>query len=332
MPLHKWLVAAMVGPGGVVLDGVVGQVLEYVASAELGGPGEYAASPGGSEADLYGSADAAAIRYVLGDFPADGVTRDQWVAHLRSFQDPDGAFRHTSHNAFHTTAQAVGALNLFDALPNQRLTFLEPLLAEGGIEALLEELDWSQPWMGSWTGAGSASALLVTGMADRSWQQRYLAWIERETDEASGLLRQGWIGEDRETFFANLAGTFHYCFVSEYLRQPMPAPAAKIDSALRTYADGMLSADREVGFTQGDWAYVLNRATRHTAHRGDEARAALADVAAVTGQAVVARGVSGSMHDVLGVVTTLAELQLAAPGVLLTPQPLRSLLDRRPFL
>ena len=125
----------------VVLDGVVEQVLEFVTAAGLGAAGEYAASPGGAEPDLYGSADAAAIRYILSDLPADGATRDQWLAHLRSFQDSDGAFRHTSHNAFHTTAQAVGALDLFDAQPSHRLSFLEPLLAAGGIESLLDELD-----------------------------------------------------------------------------------------------------------------------------------------------------------------------------------------------
>lgn len=315
----------------VVLDGVVEQVLEFVTAAGLGAAGEYAASPGGAEPDLYGSADAAAIRYILSDLPADGATRDQWVAHLRSFQDSDGAFRHTSHNAFHTTAQAVGALDLFDAQPSHRLSFLEPLLAAGGIESLLDELDWTQPWMGSWTGAGSASAL-VTGMADRAWQQRYLGWLAQETDPVSGLLRRGSIGQDSETFFANLAATFHYVFVGEYLAAPMTAPEAKIDSALRTYADGMLSADRSVGFAQGDWAYVLNRATRHTSHRGDEARAALREVALGVADNVLTHGIQGSMHDVLGVVTTLAELQNAAPGLLLTPRPLRSLLDRRPFL
>ena len=296
----------------VVLDGVVEQVLEFVTAAGLGAAGEYAASPGGAEPDLYGSADAAAIRYILSDLPADGATRDQWVAHLRSFQDSDGAFRHTSHNAFHTTAQAVGALDLFDAQPSHRLSFLEPLLAAGGIESLLDELDWTQPWMGSWTGAGSASALLVTG-----WRIG---------------LRRGSIGQDSETFFANLAATFHYVFVGEYLAAPMTAPEAKIDSALRTYADGMLSADRSVGFAQGDWTYVLNRATRHTSHRGDEARAALREVALGVADNVLTHGFQGSMHDVLGVVTTLAELQNAAPGLLLTPRPLRSLLDRRPFL
>lgn len=316
----------------VVLDGVVDRILAYVASAGLGASGEYAAHPGEVEPDLYGSADAAAIRYILSDLPADGATRDAWVAHLRSFQDPDGAFRHSSHNAFHTTAQAVGALDLFDAQPERRLTFLEPLLADGGIESLLDGLDWTQPWMGSWTGAGSASALLVTGMADRAWQRRYLGWLEQETDPATGLLRRGLIGEGRETFFANLAATFHYTFVGEYLAAPMTAPEAKIDSALRTFADGMLSAERSIGFAQGDWAYVLNRATRQSAHRFDEARAALRDVALATAENVLANGIQGSMHDVLGVVTTLAELQNAAPGLLLTPKPLRSLLDRRPFL
>jgi hypothetical protein len=50
-------------------------------------------------------------------------------------------FSEPSHHAWHATAYVPAALELFDAVPVHPLHALQPLLAPGGIERLLDSLD-----------------------------------------------------------------------------------------------------------------------------------------------------------------------------------------------
>ena len=63
----------------------------------------------------YGCADAANIRYMIGEFPATSAERENWIINLQGFQNPiSGLFEEATHHPYHTTAHCVAALELFE--------------------------------------------------------------------------------------------------------------------------------------------------------------------------------------------------------------------------
>ena len=215
------------------LRGWLGRVEEIVAAHALGETGAYGRwrAPGAGRElgpNPYGSADAANLLYTLGRFPRDPKERGGWLDALQRFQDPaTGLFREDSHDPIHTTAHCLAALELFDAGPRHPLRALAPLAAPGALEDFLDGLDWrGDPWRESHRGAGVYAARWLAGECDADFEDRYVAWLARECDPASGLWRRGAVerpyawGESR---FPHLAGTFHYLF---NLRARPPAPPA----------------------------------------------------------------------------------------------------------
>ncbi|WP_232662978.1 hypothetical protein [Pseudonocardia sp. TRM90224] len=325
----------------------VEDVVRRLDGFSLGSPGRYRNSLDAvydaTAPDVYGCADAANIAYSLGLLPTSGAERDQWVAEIQAHQDPlTGAFRHRTHTEYHTTAQVLGALDLFDAKPLHPLKFLHPLLDEGAIEHFLDGLAWfDDPWFSSWDGAGSAAALAMTGEAPPEWFDRYFTWLDAETDPKTGFLRKGFMLplEVRRGLFANLAGSFHYFFNYVYFHRPLPHPDAVIDTSLTLFHENPFPIALEhVGYPEVDWVFVINRAARQTAHRRDEVAAALSEVADRVAERVNDEGHRNqdnyfrTVHGLLGTVCTVAELQQAVPGSFHTPRPLRHVLDRRPFI
>ncbi len=291
--------------------------------------------------DAYGCADAANILYMLGRLPADPGERAAWVASLQSFQDPaTGIFTDGSHSTYHTTAHCTAALELFEARPAHRLTFLSELRDPDRLRAFLDALDWDRPWPASHDAAGAASALAITGEAAPGWFETYFDWFNAEADPDTGMWRRGrmlpvdeWPG-----LFSNLGGSFHYHFVYDYFRQPWPYPDRVIDTSLSLLYDSAGSfAETEIGFKDIDLVFCLSRARRQTAHRFDEVGAALsllADrvAALLRDPDYLASDHLDDVHTTFGAVCTVAELQRAVPGSLGTPVPLRLVLDRRPFI
>ena len=165
---------------------IVNAALAAVTAARLG-PGRYARflgeqsrkRPGGADLNPYGCAAAACIQYTTGRFPRDPGERAAAVAALQSNQSPEtGMFSEPSHKPYHSTAYVPAALELFDAAPLYPLRGLHPLLEAGGIEKLLNSLDWvKSPWGAAHQGAGSFAALFITGEAPPAWQDRYFAWL-----------------------------------------------------------------------------------------------------------------------------------------------------------
>ena len=84
------------------------------------------------------------------------------------------------------------------------------------MEAFLDALDWpGNPWLESHRGVGLYAALVLVGVVDAAWEERYFAWLAREVDPPTGLLRRGCVSptpEDQPLLFPHLAGTFHYLF------------------------------------------------------------------------------------------------------------------------
>jgi hypothetical protein len=323
-------------------------VERIVARHALGPPGSYAryTRPGADERgaarelgeNAYGCADAANLLYTLGALPTDPATRAGWIERLAGLQDAGtGLYHEASHDPIHTTAHCLGALELFDGRPTHPLTALLPLAER--LERFLDGLDWKgAPWTEAHRGAGLHAALVLAGAAAPSLDDRYFSWLAHEVDPLTGLLRRGCVDPSPAGgVFPHLAGSFHYLFNFEHARRPWPHPEALIDTCLAIRADGTFPLARHVWFADVDWVYCLSRAVRQTTHRGDEARAVLADFARDYAAFVLALDPEGDeglddLHRLFGLVCALAELQQAARGVLRSERPLRLVLDRRPFI
>lgn len=328
------------------LSGFIDFLRPWLARYQLAGTGIYTrhlhkAGYDSSRPDAYGSADAANILYMIGALPADGSVRDDWIAALRSFQDPDtGIFVDECHSDTHTTAQVIGALELFDARPLHPLTFLDPVRSPDAVAGFLDQLDWGHPWPSSHDGAGAAAALAITGAVGPSWFDAYFGWLDGEADPDTGLWRRGamlavdeWPG-----LFSNLGGAFHYHFNYDYFRRPWPYPDRVISTCLELLHDsaGTFSTT-DVGFKEIDLIYCLSRARRQTDILFKEAGQALtllADrtAALLSDPAYLESRAFDDVHTSFGAVCALAELQRAVPGSIRTPVPLRLVLDRRPFI
>ena len=315
----------------------------------LGPPGAYArwtrpnaSGPRDLGLNPYGCADAVNLLYTLGKLPRAREERSAWIDTLQGLQDPeDGFFREATHHPIHTTAHCVAALELLDAGPLHPLRGLAPLREPGAMEAFLDSLDWpGNPWLESHRGAGLYAALVLVGDVDAAWEERYFAWLSREVDPPTGLLRRGCVSqtpEDQPLLFPHLAGTFHYLFNFEHARRDLPHPAALVETCLRIFEKELFPFSRFVGFAEIDWVYCLTRSLRRCDHRVAEAHRALAAFAErhVTFLASLDPDTDDGLddlHALFGTLCALAELQAALGDRLRSDPPLRLVLDRRPFI
>lgn len=318
-----------------------------VARANLGRPGAYArfAPVGGaalSPIDPYGCSDAANILYTIGRFPRALDERAGFVAEMQRQQEPDtGLWRETTHHPIHTTAHCLAALELFDAGCLHPLTALAEQRQPAGIRKFLDGLDWQKaPWHASHQGAGIYAALILAGEGSRAFEDAYFGWLAEQSDPTTGMIRRGHLGPVEHsgvaTLFPHLAGGFHYLFNHQYARQPWRYPAAFVDTCLTLRAERRFPLAKIVGFAEIDWVYCLNRCQRQSGHRFTESMAALEAFADEYTAFLIGLDRQDArlndLHMLFGALCALAELQQALPGRLLTEQPLKLVLDRRPFI
>lgn len=327
------------------LTGFISFVQEWLERYRVG-PGAYTRhlqreGYDSTRADAYGCAGAANIRYMLGRLPGDPVERDQWISALQGFQDPaTGVFADPTHSDHHTTAHCAAALELFEARPRHPLTFLQELREPDALSAFLDSRDWDHPWPASHDAAGAASAVVITGELGPDWLAHWLDWFDAEADAHTGLWRRGRMlpADEWPGLFSNLGGGFHYHFVYEHLRQPWPYPDRVIDTALQLlYESAGSFAEVDLGFKDIDLVFCLNRARRQTPHRFDEVTTALELLVDRTARLLtdpdyLASPALDDVHTTFGAICTVAELQRAVPGSFDTGEPLRLVLDRRPFI
>jgi hypothetical protein len=337
-------------PDSIDIQPIVDAALAALSAAKLG-LGRYARflgeqrtkRPGGADVNPYGCAAAACVQYTTGHFPRDPAERAAAIGVLQANQSPEtGLFSEPSHHAWHATAYVPAALELFDAAPVHPLHGLHPLLAPGGIEKLLDSLDWvKSPWGQAHLGAGSFAALFVTGEAPLAWQDRYFAWLWEEQDPSSGLWRKGCQPANgvagSAPFFHHLASSFHYLFNHVIARRPVRHPAPMIDSALRVRREKLQALGTGPGFSELDWVYCLTRPVRQCGHRFDEVQAEVRSFAGEYARNLLAHVASRpapfeDLHALNGTMSAFAELQQAVPGLLRTERPLKLILDRRPFI
>lgn len=329
------------------LEKLLKRVRDTVKTHELA-PGTYARflcqNPEGTRkmgANEYGCADAANILYMLGELPRDIDARNAHIRLLQQFQHPEtGLFWEGSHHTLHCTAHCIAALELFDAGPLYPMTGLEKYKPEGALEAFLDSLDWQHnAWSQAHQGAGVFAAMILTGNAPLSWQDRYFNWLTKNADPEYGMSKAGSIQAGGHAVCGHLNGWFHYLFNFHFAHRPFPRIETLIDTVIDLYKNNDLSDDFGVrpGFREIDWVFTLNRATMHCGYRRSEALALLRDFAQKYIPTLEALDHEtndrwNDLHMLFGMVCALAELQLALPGDLRSEFPLKQVLDRRPFI
>ncbi len=305
-------------------------------------PGEYSRMPPDMNAvpNEYGCADAANILYSIGEMTRDPDERAAAIRTLQDFQDPaSGLFREATHHPLHTTAHCLAALELFEAGPRYPVTAVEELLSRQTPREFLDSLDWEgNPWNESHKGAGLYTICFLTGMMTPAWRNDYFDDLDAHADPETGICRRG-AATGKQELARHLAGNFHYLFCYLHARRAFPFPEKMIDSCIALYRDGELLEffGEKFSFLEVDWVFTLHRATRQTPHRFRESRETLREFARkyhafLCGEPWENAIGGDDLHALFGMVTAVAELQLALPGEIVTVCPLRSVLDRRPFI
>lgn len=296
------------------------------------------ARKGGSpEADVYAASDLVCILSTIRRLDLTADERAVLVREVARFQRPDtGEFVSDGfHSVYHATAFALAALELLDAVPPTPLRFAEPLLDWANLERWLEGRNWERPWSGAGHDVpGLASAFAVTESAPLSWFHRLFDWLDREQDPRTGMWRRGAFDEPT---IDQLGAAFHFYFIYEHFHRPIPRCDAIVDTTLALQLPGgSFNQSFPAGFIDLDGAYTLSRASRVAQDRRDAALVGLRRLAAYTLDAVLdgerRTRIFDNTHTALGTVACLAALQEALPDELPTRRPLRSVLDRRPFI
>ncbi len=322
---------------------LVDAAVDVLERARLTAPGDYCRfAVGGNEVEPnpYGVADAANIFYTINRMP-DAAGRAEFVEALQRLQNPQtGLWHEATHHPLHTTAHCLAALELFDARPIHPLRGLDAYRSIEGLTSLLDSLEWvTDPWSQSHRGAGVFASLLIVDEATPEWRDAYFHWLANNWDPEFGMLRRGGLpgqATDSKPIHEHMAGTFHYLFNIEADRRPIPHPEAMIDTCLTMMAQGHPKF-WEVGFLMIDWVFCLNRARRQTPHRHQDVHDALE--AAGRRYIDAMRSLDhqndrsfNDVHALFGTMTSLAELQIAIPGLIRSGRPLRNVMDRRPFI
>jgi hypothetical protein len=315
-------------------------VTEFEPSARLpGGAGRYARKPGQTVQELYGTSDMACILYSLGRLHPTEPERKEWAAAFQVFQRPDTGWlveKSRTHDPLHNTAFALAAMQLLDLTPQHPVKmsseFSDP-------RAFLGTLNWrTAVYTESHKGAGvGAIFALVPALNDPMWFKAYFETCDSYFDPANGMMgRDKAPGGDSD----QVGGTFHYSFLYEHFNRHMPYPEARIDAVLRTQQpDGYWRADNHLWLTL-DAIYLMTRSLRYTTHRFDDVRTCvrrlmetlMRDVYSPEGRKT-ALAANLPVHSVTAAINIAAEVQrfLGAQEVI-TEQPLRLVLDRRPFI
>jgi hypothetical protein len=304
-----------------------------------GGAGHYAREPGQQVLELYGVADMACILHTLGRLRPTEAERTQWAAAFQEFQRPDTGWlveKSPTHDPLHNTAFALGAMNLLDLTPLRPVTmgaeFSDPA-------TFLATLDWrGKVYTESHKGAGvGAIFALSPNLRSPSWFGRYFAACESYFDPHNGMM-----GRDKpaEGDADQIGGTFHYSFLYENFNRHMPFPEQRIDAVIRLQlADGYWMESNHLWMTL-DAIYLMTRSLRYGPRRFEEVRAVVRRVMEILSREVYSpegrkRTFTGhlAVHLVTAAISIAAEAQrfLGADEVV-TEEPLRLVLDRRPFI
>lgn len=299
--------------------------------------GAYARRAEESHTHLYGTCDMACVYHTIGQLPQDDAARGQWVDILQSLQDPQTGYLvadPADHGMMHNTAFALGALNLFDAQPRHPLHFFRQYDSLDMLRKFFDGLDWREHvYSCSHDGAGLASAAaLVPGTVTSDWFDAYFDYLDARFDPANGMLG---IDKPAAGDFDQIGGTFHYAFLYEYFGRTMPFAEARTDAILGLQLPSGNWHERNVWWLTLDAIYMLDRDQRRIGHRPAEVREAIIRALAAAAARLENPEVLQALtpHALTAVVSliTIAQQHLG-PDEVRSPQPLKLVLDRRPFI
>lgn len=330
------------------IDKIIEKARNTVKSHALDVPGSYARWLWQNEKQNrnlgvteYGVADAANILYIIGDFDMPPAMRQGFIDFLQGFQLPEsGMFVEATHHTIHTTAHCAAAIELFDRKPLHEPKELAQYLDEKKLVDFLYSLDWAgAPWTESHKGAGTYSALFNCRMTTAQWRKAFVKFLTDNCDPEYGMSMKGSIQTGKSPAERHLFGWFHYMFCLESAHAPIPMPEKLIDTCLDLYRNGGFSGKfhEETSFRQVDWVFAVNRASRQTPHRFYETKEALREFAAKYLEFLNELDENthdgfNDLHALFGAMCAVVELQLALPGEIESSFPLKSVLDRRPFI
>ena len=316
---------------------------EFEPSARVDNtPGNYAIEPGGTSMHLYGTSDMACVLYTIGALHPKEEERSHWARWFQSLQDPQSGYLLSTppeHGKLHNTAFALGAMKLLEIRPLHPLRFAAEMASRSKLEAWLDAMDWREGVYGcSHDGAGLASAFaLAPGTVPTEWFGWYFDHLDTYFDANNGML-----GRDKppEGDTDQIGGTFHYAFLYEYFHRRMPCPEARVDAILGLQLDNGEWHPGNPWWMTLDALYLLTRGVRHCHHRPDDARAAVRRTVATCCERVndsAARqkyfGRYMGVHTFTAAVSILAEAQeFLGSQEVITNEPLRLVLDKRPFI
>ena len=291
-------------------------------------------------ADPAACAAATHIRYMLDSLPSTGTEREEWIDTLNSFQDPEsGLFDHGPH-ALSVSAACTQALNCFQRAPEhpplEHLRYGEP----EALKTFLQELCWCEhPERSARETAALYVLLHARDRVSPEWALQLTSWLHAEVDEHIGLVRKGCIApiemEGSWTLLPYLCAVLYPLAVCLHARQPLPMPWRLIDTAMEVMEFHRDLFFKRKGHRHFPWVFTLSRCMRYSAHRHEEARQALERFVPAY-LAYLRKQIAGKGYHRLTQVqwdlATLAELQLAVPGLLNGIRPLKQILDLSPFL
>lgn len=330
----------------VNINAFIEKVKLSLLAHQVEGTSSYRRRLNDQSADLYGTADAAIIVYTLGELPASGQERQEWVDSLQGFQDnTSGLFHGEGHHPIHGTAFAISALELLQAKPLYPIAALQHLQQQNELANFMDGLNWhSEPWSESQKGSGIYAALVLSDSVSEQWEEWYFQWLWEQEDQHTGLWRNGAIiekatGVRGAPLFHHLAGSFHYLFNIDYRKRKLRYPEKLVDTCLSLYHTGQLplSTDR-FSFYEIDWLYSFLSVMNQTEHRKSEC---IAVVQAISQQflAFIARMGEASveeayddLHTLCGAVCALALVQSVLPDQVECDRTLLKVLDRRPCI
>ncbi len=318
---------------------------EFAPSVHVGqGAGDYTRRGGGEYVEVYGTGDMACILYTLDSLNPTPTENAEWASTLRSFQDPGSGYliaKTASLSKVHNTAFSLGAMNLFDAQPDHPLVFSRNFITPELLQEYIESRDWTNGvYLGGEDVIGLASAFaLVPGTVSDDW---FIALFDYFDDNLFDP-NNGMIGRDTpsEGTLDQIGGTFHFDFFWQYFDRAMPFAEQRIDAILGLQRD---DGDWDPGnpwWMPFDAIYMLARAVSSCGHRVEDVRDCARGVVALAYDRIM-DGSSRESYFVkqdMGVHTLNGALGLFAVGQnilgsdeLQTTNPLRLVLDRRPYI
>jgi hypothetical protein len=313
---------------------------EFEPSVRLpGGTGRYGRSPGQTVPEIYGIADMACVLHTIRRLRPTEKERIEWAAAFQEFQNPDTGWlveRDPTHTPLHNTAFALAAMELLDLRPKYPVR----MSAEyADMRTFLETIDWhAGVYLGSHKGAGLGSIYaLVPELGTPAWFADYFAYCDSLVDPRNGLLGRG---KPPGGDFDQVGGSFHYFFIYSYFNRQMPFPEQRIDAVLGLQQpDGYWNADNHLWLTL-DAIYLMTRSLRQQPHRFADVQASVRRaVRAVQRDFWSAEGRQKSFqakmaaHSLTAAISIAAEAQqFLGANEIVTDEPLKLVLDRRPFI